>query len=368
MYSQFGTNSNARRKRVYYEGDSTIYEGMPVCYNYDATANILGYDKGAGGDVACQTTPGTTAEGNQNEGKFMLVEDPADNNIMHFAGVVAGTSNAGMTGPRWLDIYIPNGAIVPVRCDVDTTVGVTLLAITVDSQEFGYVLSGTSRIVALAMETETVLDTGTTGITLAKLSTDLVLYQDLDGTALSIGAAAGDTVVNQIRVSSAQTAGQFHPLYARADLVAGNTGHCEYGAFQFEMHLYQTAIGGHCNCLTAAAVLETGAVAAAGREVKAAEFSVEDWSAVAKANMSICPLKLATYISAAGTAPASHYMMMFNTLQTGDTPDAWFHAQNPESIAYTTGGDTGATKVGDIKISMQGGFGTGYIRVYDGIA
>ncbi|KKN28983.1 hypothetical protein LCGC14_0848800 [marine sediment metagenome] len=63
-FSQFGTNSAARRKRVYYtESGTTIREGMPVCYEFDATTNVLDYDKGAGGARTCQTTPNTTAEG-----------------------------------------------------------------------------------------------------------------------------------------------------------------------------------------------------------------------------------------------------------------------------------------------------------------
>ncbi len=208
-FSQFGTNSAARRKRVYYTETSTIYEGMPVCYDYDATTNILGYDKAAGGDASSQSSPTTTAEGYQNEGKFLRVEDPTDNNLMHFAGVVAGTSYAGLIGPRWLDIYIPNGAIVPVRCDVDTTVGITVLAITVDSQELGQPISGTSRPVAIAMETETDLDS-TAGITLAKLDPNLFTYQNLDGTALSIGAGTASLRLNEIVITTAHTGGYFN--------------------------------------------------------------------------------------------------------------------------------------------------------------
>ncbi len=230
-FSQFGTNANARKKRVYYTETSTIYEGMPVCYDYDATTNILGYDKAAGGDAPSQSSPTTTAEGYQNEGKFLRVEDPTDNNIMHFAGVVAGTSYAGLIGPRWLDIYIPNGAIVPVRCDVDTTTGITLLAITVDSQEFGLPVAGTSRIVALAMDTETGLD-GTTDITFAKLDDRLSVYQDLDGTALSVGAGSGDIVANRINLTSAQTAGRFCAFEVIAAVTAGGdteSGGSDYG-------------------------------------------------------------------------------------------------------------------------------------------
>lgn len=258
-FSQFGTNSNARKKRVYYADSSTIYEGMPVCYDYDATKNILGYDKAAGGDVTSQSSPSTTAEGYQNEGKFLRVEDPTNNNIMHFAGVVAGNSYAGLTGERWLDIYIPNGAIVPVRCDVDTSTGVTLLAITVDSQEFGLCVAGTSRIVALAMETETGLD-GTTDITLAKLDTGLSVYQNLDGTALSVGAGSGDIVANDIKLTTAQTAGRFtafsiHAISTVAQPVSYDYALALYVQADFEaLAGLNTVASGHWTNLTGGTV------------------------------------------------------------------------------------------------------------------
>ncbi len=217
MLSRFSyIEQNAQKKRVLYEGTSVIYQGMPVCYNYDTTDNIDGYD-------AVDGAGSTTDEGHQNEGKYVRVEDPAADNLMHFAGVVAGTEHEGETGTgeKWLEIYIPNGAIVPVRCDVDTSVGITLLAITVDSQEFGQPIEGTSRVVALAMETETTLDSGTTGITLAKLDNHMSIYQDLDGTPLSIGAGTANHVVNSINVTSAQTSGRFSALHIYSKLTAG---------------------------------------------------------------------------------------------------------------------------------------------------
>jgi len=122
--AQFGTEVLAQRKRVLYEGTSTIREGMPVAYNYDTTTNILGYDKGAGGHPESQTSPTTTAEGYQNEGKFLRVEDVTAANSFAFAGVVAPGSWVGKTGDgaTWLELYIPNGAIVPVWTDKSVTI------------------------------------------------------------------------------------------------------------------------------------------------------------------------------------------------------------------------------------------------------
>lgn len=117
MNADFGTNAQAlRRKRVSYEGTNTIYEGMLLSYNHDATANILGWDKGN------SQVGSTTAEGNQNEGKFKLVEEPSLANQNFVAGVVAGASEAGKVGPRWLDIYVPNGAIVAVRTNKSVSI------------------------------------------------------------------------------------------------------------------------------------------------------------------------------------------------------------------------------------------------------
>lgn len=197
MAVQFGTNISVDSKRVlFYNRESsavTLYEGMPVCYMFDTTTNILGYDKGAGGDPKCQDTPTTTAEGNQNEGKFLIVETPNDDNLLWFAGVIASSSKCGRsvaaTSYEWIEIYEPNGAVVPVRCDVDTTVGVTILAITSGETELGF-LGADSRPVAIAMETETDLDS-TAGITLAKL--DPLMFSFNYGTSGSVYAETPGT-------------------------------------------------------------------------------------------------------------------------------------------------------------------------------
>ncbi len=201
MESSFGTSSDARKKRVYYTGTDTIYEGMPLCYEFDATDNVLGYDKGAGGDVVCQTTPETTAEGNQNEGKFILVEDVAADNIQWFAGVVAGNSYGGMIGPRWLDIYIPNGAIVPVRTDLSCTVGRTVLTLVSASQE----LTGSGRPVAIAEETVD-RSGGDDGIVLAKLDVSLFAYQKNGSNNLLLTSTSAG-ILNDIRCDFAHTSG-----------------------------------------------------------------------------------------------------------------------------------------------------------------
>jgi len=155
----FGTNSAAvQKKRVYYEGSNAIYEGMALCYNYDTTSNILGWDKANG------VKGSTTADGNQNEGKFLRVEEPSVANSPFFAGVVAGPDKGGQTGPCWVNIYIPNGAIVPVWTDKSIT-----------AKDKMYLEPGENTLVNdvqgiyVGMSLETKDRSSTAGIVLAKL-------------------------------------------------------------------------------------------------------------------------------------------------------------------------------------------------------
>ncbi len=161
---QFGTNTPSLRKmRLYYEGTSTIYEGMPVCYNYDTTTNILGWD-----NDASQAKGTTTDEGYQNEGKFLRVENPAEANFNWFAGVVAQGGYCGKVGPKWVDVYEPNGAIMPIRTNASTTVGVTSLGIG-DGLQYFAICTGDGDPVPCALAEETVDRSGTNGIVLAKV-------------------------------------------------------------------------------------------------------------------------------------------------------------------------------------------------------
>lgn len=106
----------AKRLAVYYEGSNTIYEGMLVHYNHDTTTNWSNIDKSAAEGAATFDT--STPEGSQNEGKWIRVEEPSDANRRFCAGVVAkGSDGIGQSGPSVIDIYCPNGAIVPVYTD-----------------------------------------------------------------------------------------------------------------------------------------------------------------------------------------------------------------------------------------------------------
>jgi hypothetical protein len=158
-FASFGTESQARRKKVYYEGTDTIYEGMPVAYNYDTTTNILGWDP------EDEEKSSTTAEGYQNEGKFLRVELCTAVNAFAFAGVVAGASYAGLDGPRWIDIFVPNGAIVPVRTDKSITIKDRLYL----EASANTVVNDAAALPCIGVAMETVDRSSAAGIVLAKL-------------------------------------------------------------------------------------------------------------------------------------------------------------------------------------------------------
>jgi len=346
-------NPRAHAVRVYYEGSSTIYEGMPVCYNYDTTDNWFGGSVSDGVVTAITTT----AEGAQNEGKYIRVENPANNNLMSFAGVVKKGGWCGKTGPKVLDIYVPNGAIVPVRCDVDTTVGVTILAITVASQELGIPVQGASRPVAIAAETETGLDS-TAGITLATLDPNRFVYQNLDGTALSVTTGTGDVVINEIKVTSPQTGGRFTALDVQA-AVTGTPSMAGYGITLYTQTDISGIIGSQC-----AGVSHWTNITAGGdltNEYYALEVGIWESGANLTSNQRISPLVLRTEIDSTNAPSDGHYMITFICDGTGDHPDGLFACNALADIAATTAATvTVSTKI-SFKVGAPGAENTYYI-------
>jgi len=185
----------AVRMTVYYEGSSTLYEGSPVCYNWDTTINWSGVDRADG------TESTTTTEGSQNEGRWIRVEDPATANLGHFAGVVAkGSGNIATGAAGVIDIYIPNGAMVPVRTDANCTVGQTVLAIA-NGQ---VLLQSGGRNVAIAQET--INRTSPNGLVLAILDDTLFAYQKNGSNNLLLTSTSAQKL-NDIRCDFAHTSG-----------------------------------------------------------------------------------------------------------------------------------------------------------------
>jgi len=192
MAVTWGLDPKAKAISVWYEGSDTIYEGSALCYNWDTTDNWMGVSSA---DLTAET--GTTAEGYQNEGKFIRVEKPATANLAHLAGFVVGNAS-GFTGPGRVDIYVPNGAIVPVRTDLNCTIGTTVLGLV----NADYDLSGGGRPVAIAQET---VDRGTAGIVLARVCPDEFVYSK--GTFKELTGSIAHTMQSIFENTSGSAAG-----------------------------------------------------------------------------------------------------------------------------------------------------------------
>ncbi len=350
MLSRFSyVEQAAEKKRVLYEGTSVIYQGMPVCYNFDTTDNIDGYDivDGAGS---------TTDEGHQNEGKYVRVEDPAADNIQWFAGVVAGTEHEGVTGTgeKWLEIYIPNGAIVPVRTDQNCLIGQTILAVTTASQELGVPLVTDSRAVAVAMET---IDRGTAGLVLARLSPNQFMYQDNAGTALSVDDAdtTTATMVNHINLKFLGSASTQLGLYCKGTIAAA--GACLSGMWYFETFITTTPVN-LCHTLGAALVLsgDDATLASSSGEVSAAFRASIYTTGTTAADLSdgdIACILCTSYIDDGVTTPGSIYGLFFHTNNaTYHVFTHLFGARHALDIAFTVG--SAATNTASIPIEIAG--------------
>lgn len=176
--ASFANDVVRARKRVYYEGSDTIYEGYGLSYNYDTTSNITGWSRSS------ETESTTTTDGYCNEGKYLRVEKPTTTNAPMWAGVVAPGSWCGKAGPMWLEVYVPNGAIVPVYTDKNIT---ALDKMYVENGQYTSIDSGTWQIGTFL---ETVDRSGTAGLVLARLNLPVEVAEDTVDTTASVGPSA----------------------------------------------------------------------------------------------------------------------------------------------------------------------------------
>lgn len=345
-FSQFGTNSVARKQRVYYTESSTIYEGMPVCYEFNSTTNVLGWSKSS------STKSFTTTEGYQNEGKFLRVEDPDSDNIMFFAGVVATSDYAGKTGPRWIDIYIPNGAIVPVRSYISSTVGVNALALMSGTQYLGNLnagnSNGTGRFVAVAEET--VDRSQTAGLCLAKLCPDQFLFQSCGSTKMKFATAGTvEVAANLINCVSAETTGTFTALFVRSEVATADSGDVALAIYG-EANVTGVASGSYCIGNRASLNLWGGTQTASHIHAMAAEIYEE--GANLTGTTYISPLMLRTQIDAANPPAANSHFMITCRCDGADKPDGLLVAVSADAIKFAA--QSGATVTHTIPVRVAG--------------
>jgi len=366
----FGTNVTIKKRRVYFIDSDTLYEGMPVCYDYDATTNVLGYDKAAGGDPACQTSPTTTAEGSQNEGKFLRVEGVSNDNIMCFAGVVVNGGYCGQTGPRWIDIYEPNGSIVPVRSGIATTRAQTVFGIASESDAFETALYDTrSAHCAIAMETVDCSEAA--GLCLAQLWHPLHFNkgaqdQDYEDFKVGVGTESGDLQCMKEYWSIWSTGGTFKTRMWRTDIRADGVS-CPFGgmiAAQLRLFAESDAQGGNITNTYITTEFASGSTIAAGVGVKNLYLRLYDEGAtMTSGDTHIVNLYLESHID---SSSGEHYQI-YSYVHGSDDLDAFIYAPNNKSLgAVAATGDT-AHDASDICIPINVGGSTYYIVAQDSL-
>ena len=309
-------NPRAHAIRVHFIDTSTVIrEGMPVCYNFDTTSNWWGGSVNDAGEV---TAAATLADGNQSPAKYIEVELPSATNIQWFAGVVkkggwvGKTTSADSGVGQILDIYTPNGAIVPVRTDQTCLISQTILAITVGQSELGVPLGTDSRPVAISEET---VDRETAGLVLAKLDPNLFMYQDHAGTALSVDDA--DTITGtQVNHSNIKFLGS--SIYNRALYMVGELsggGAALNGMFKFRTYVSSqmtSLVQVVCGNLH---VKDAGTLLSGSGEFNSAFYATVETEGAGGAsssdfsNVDFCAYQACYYVDEGGGAPDRAYVL-----------------------------------------------------------
>lgn len=327
-------DSKAVRISLYYEGSQTVREGMPLCYNNDTTTNWTSVDRNSTAGTYDTDTP----EGSQNEGKFIRVEDPAATNLMWFAGVVAeGSPGIGAAGPSVVDVFVPNGAIVPVRSSLSSTVGRTVFAIrpavyTLTQPTYG---GSTTACVPVGIAEETVDRSSTNGLCLARLDRDMFLSQGYGLTTnllVGTGVTSGTLRLNSISFETAATGGYTEGLYIRAEALGAGSGAL---GLSVTTALINTSQAGICEAAAFFTTWKSGGTAGA-HNFFVSEFKYENQDAT-PADISSATghynLRLLSNISAT-TAPAANTVAwIYCNAEGADKPDFLLKCEAATDVA-----------------------------------
>jgi hypothetical protein len=219
----------AARKRVVFRpatASNTIKVGQAVCYNSDIAADV---DEKTSNPVNDHLGgEGTTyAEGVQSyTGRMLIVEQPASGNLQDFAGIVAALGpEAGADGDT-IEIYVPNGAMVPVWTNANCTRGSTILG-PASGSYIMQVSTSDGDPAGNAIAQETVDRSSTNGLVWAKVYQAGVTFTGLNAyfaptRAVTTGDASGVRLVLDNLYTGAGTGGpRTWGLYITGDKESG---------------------------------------------------------------------------------------------------------------------------------------------------
>jgi hypothetical protein len=227
-------------------------------------------------------------------------------NIPAFAGVVAKGGWVGRTGPRVVDIYVPNGAVVPVRNDQNCTLGRTILAVHTNEQYLTAPHASDAYPVAIAWET---VDTATTtGLCLAKLDPNIFIHQmgDNGGLIVDDEDTTSSIAINKMEITFNGSATYHRALYYIANLDGGGAG--LNGVFKFRAYVNSTMTSLVQVVCANLHIKDAGVIITGSGEWNSAFYgTVETETTTTQADLSggkVAGIQLAYYVDETTGAPA----------------------------------------------------------------
>jgi len=203
----------AQSKRVFFRpaAADTVRVGDLVCYNWDIERD---HKERASDPTHIGLTQHTYAEGAQDfTGRLFIVEKPATANLEFFAGVVKALGPKAGADDDMIEIWVPNGAVLPVMVDQACVAGRTIVGVRDGAYEGSY----PGRPIGIAMEDQD----GDAGDDLCWVKVDPNMFAWQYGsagvqTSLLIDDECGTGfTLNQIKVETAHTAGKLTGLKVR---------------------------------------------------------------------------------------------------------------------------------------------------------
>lgn len=318
----------AQSKRVFWrpvaaDVADVLKVGYAVCYNSDSDTD---HKERTADPTHLGLTEDTYADGAQDKtGRMFIVEKPSDDNEEAFAGIVKCLGpKAGADGDM-IEIWVPNGAMLPCYVEADCVVRRTPLYVKSGSY---YLNDDGSKIVGLAQETIT---RTTAGLCWVKVDRQLNLNAI---STVYLPAASGDARIKQLQVRSDSTVGTSIKAYNM------------YGAF------YGTGTGG-CNAgFLSVTVEQRGASCVShivGIMAQARVKGSSDLTAVLSAGIDLvgifaaagCPYT--TYATMTGNVYAIRSKLMLNTAVAGKAAQILFERTGANAADYLfEAGDLGS--------------------------
>ena len=233
-------------------------------------------------------------------------------NTSSVAGVVAKGGWCGKAGPRVIDIYVANGAVVPVRNDQNCVLGRTILAVHSNEQFLTAPHADYARPIAIAWET---VDTATTtGLCLAKLDPNMFIHQMGDDTSLIVDDedTTSSVLINKANIKFNGSATYNRVLYMIGELAGGGAG--LNGMFKFRAYVSSTMT----NCVQVVCanlhLKDDGVLkAVGGGEYDSCFYATieteETSSPAVLTTLSVCAYQAAYYLDESETTPAHAYVL-----------------------------------------------------------